>query len=54
MFLKLLAVLIVISAAAKWWMIWRQVCRDDSSPLLAAVEVIGYALAVGLIVRILG
>lgn len=54
--LDILAVLIGLSAAAKWFLIWRAVNRrrgGSSSAITAAMEVAGYVMVTGLVVRVL-
>jgi uncharacterized membrane protein YidH (DUF202 family) len=53
--LHLLAILIGINAIALWYGFWRFLRdkRQLSSPVLVAVEVAGYILVAGLVIRIL-
>lgn len=53
--LHLLGILIGMNAVAMWYRFWR-VLRDRrqlSSPVLVAIELAGYILVVGLVIRIL-
>lgn len=54
--LNILAILIGLSAISKWFLIWRKVHQHQGnpSPVLAFVEVAGYVLVVGLVIRVLG
>jgi hypothetical protein len=55
--LDILAVLIGLSAAAKWFLIWRAVNSrrgGSSSATTAVLEVAGYVMVIGLVVRVLG
>lgn len=52
--LNILAILIGLSAGGKWFLIWQKVRRGNPSPVLAFVEVAGYVVVVGLVIRVLG